>query len=714
MQHDIQYYQKKNNIKRFAMRKILFLTMMIFSYINCTSQVNNDLIIKHIEHMSEKNNDEISDYSELIEAYWSLLENPININGDNIDQLAELKLISIFELEKIKTYRKEYGSFQIIEELFEVEGLDKTSVEIIKNIICFEDDNDSRISIKDLKYGKHKIISQIDQCLNKKKGYLDVDDSLLLNNINSIYLGSPYRLYLRYNYSYRDKLEYGFVVEKDPGEYLFKSSINDSIRMLLDGKCYSGFDFYTFHIVVHNFGFLFETLAIGDYKISFGQGLCMGSGMAMNAQGGSLLRRNKKITASKSANEAYYLRGIANTLKYNNFELSTFYSNKRIDANVLTYDSLSEVPLQISSLQQSGLHRTYNEIMDRKVVRQQLLGLNFSYRNARFQIGYTLHKTKLSAKVNPNSNIYNLFYFKGKELANQSIDFYYVTDRTLLYGEIAMSSNKGKAGLFGFTIQPVGYIDLNFLYRNYAKDYQCLYSNAYSAGSYPRNEKGLYLNSIISIAANWVYSTSIDFYRSDWFKSTAHSPSHGYDFDSQLNYQPSNNTLFFIEYRNRNKMDNTSRDDIFQKYLVEERYNMIRFHSAFQITSYITLKNRVEYHFNNDENGDYNSYLIYHDIIYNNTESQYSIAFRYEVFNAEKGSVYAYENDVLYAFAVGGLSGKGIRSYITGKIKILGNINISGKIGVTSYDNKREIGSGLETISNNWRCDCKLQIIWNF
>lgn len=701
-------------MRSLAMKKIFLLMMMFFICTDCISQINKDLIIEQIERMSEDSSDEENDYSELIEAYWELLENPLNINGDDIDQLAEFRFISVFQLEKIKSYIKEYGDIRFIEELYEIEGMDDKSIEMIKDIICFEESKKKEMRFSDLKYGKHKVITQVDQCLNKKKGYSVVEDSLLYQNPNSIYLGSPQRFYLRYNYTYKDKLEYGFVVEKDPGEYLFKSNVNDSLIALLGDNCYTGFDFCTFHISVHNFGFLFETVVIGDYKISFGQGLCMGSGMAMNAQGGSLLRRNKKITASKSANEAYYLRGIANTLKYNNFELSTFYSNKRIDANVLTYDSLSEVPLQISSLQQSGLHRTYNEIMDRKVVRQQLLGLNFSYRNARFQIGYTLHKTKLSAKVNPNSNIHNLFYFKGKELANQSIDFYYVTDRTLLYGEIAMSSNKGKAGLFGLTIQPVGYIDLNFLYRNYAKDYQCLYSNAYSAGSYPRNEKGLYLNSIISIAANWVYSTSIDFYRSDWFKSTAYSPSHGYDFDSQLNYQPNNNTLFFIEYRNRNKMDNTSGDDIFQKYLVEERYNMIRFHSAFQITSYITLKNRVEYHFNNDENGDYNSYLIYHDIIYNNTESQYSIAFRYEVFNAEKGSVYAYENDVLYAFAVGGLSGKGIRSYITGKIKILGNINISGKIGVTSYDNKREIGSGLETISNNWRCDCKLQIIWNF
>ena len=83
-------------------------------------------------------------------------------------------------------------------------------------------------------------------------------------------------------------------------------------------------------------------------------------------------------------------------------------------------------------------------------------------------------------------------------------------------------------------------------------------------------------------------------------------------------------------------------------------------------------------------------------------------------FNAEKGNVYAYENDVLYAFAVGGLSGKGIRTYLVGKIKFMKQIQFSGKIGITFYENKNVIGNGLESIENNWRGDGKLQLVWSF
>ncbi len=682
-------------------------------HINIYAQIDNDLIIDYFEKMSETNEEEYSDYSELLESYWSLTENPININSNDIDQLAEMKLINIFQLENIKEYIKNYGDIIFLEELYEIDGLDKTNIEMIKPLICFKGQSPDKINLKDIfRYGKYKTLLESSQCLNKKKGYYDIEDSLLYAKPNSFYLGSPQKLYLRHNFTYNNRIEAGFVLEKDPGEYIFKHNINDSILKLLGNKCYSSFDFFSFHIYITKFWFL-KTLAIGDYKVSFGQGLTMGSGMSFVANGSSLLRRNKKISASKSANEAHHLRGIASTFEYKNFELSIFYSNKKTDANVIEYDTIDGTPLKISSLQQSGLHRTYNEILDRSAVRQQLYGLNLSYKTSNFQIGYTLHKTHLNAELMPDKNIYNTFYFKGKELTNQGLNFYYVLKKMLLYGEIAMSDNKGKAGLIGTTIQPTGYIEFTILYRNYAKDYQCLYSNAFASGSNTRNEKGWYFSSALSLAPNWKFITSVDLHKSDWFKNTAYSPSQAYEFDTQLNYQPEQNISFSIKYRKKSKMKNSGTTNTFQKSLIEEKNNMLRFHASYNLHDDITLKNRVEYHFNSGDDETNNSYLIYQDIIYNPNEKPYNIAFRYELFNAEKGSVYAYENDVSYSFGVNALTGKGIRTYLVGKVQPYDKIQISGKIGFTFYDDKDVIGSGLETIEGNWRGDGKIQIVWS-
>ena len=138
---------------------------------------------------------------------------------------------------------------------------------------------------------------------------------------------------------------------------------------------------------------------------------------------------------------------------------------------------------------------------------------------------------------------------------------------------------------------------------------------------------------------------------------------------------------------------------------------MVRFHVSYDLFDILTLKNRIEYHFNNYEDGKYNSYLIYQDIIYNPPDNTYNFSFRYELFHAEKARVYAYENHALYPFAAGGWPRKRIRTYFVGRIKPIDKIQISGKIGFTFYDDKNEIGTGLETIKNNWHSDAKLQII---
>ena len=76
------------------MKKII-LIFLLYSAVTSFAQISNELIIEQIERMAENSEEENLDYSELIEAYWSLLENPININSNDIDILTEYKIISM-------------------------------------------------------------------------------------------------------------------------------------------------------------------------------------------------------------------------------------------------------------------------------------------------------------------------------------------------------------------------------------------------------------------------------------------------------------------------------------------------------------------------------------------------------------------------------------------------------------------------------------------
>ncbi len=694
-------------MKRFLIPILIILPCLAFAQ----NDITDEIIIDQIERMMENSEEEI-DFTELIEEYWTICENKININNpDELNQLIELHLVNIFIVEKINDYRKNYGNFMLFDELTFVEGIDEMTLNILNPVICFEKPQEKeKFRARDLlKYGKHQTIFQIEQCFNKKAGYQDVSDSILYDNPNKKYLGSPQKMLLRYSFSSNNKLEFGFALEKDAGEYLFSPKINDSIKTLIGDKAYKTIDFVSFHFLINDYKFV-KTLALGDYQLSFGQGVTMGSGLAFAASGGSLLRKSKKIRASKSANEVRYLRGVATTLNYRNWDLTVFYSNKNVDANVSVVDSLGE-PLVVTALQQTGLHRTYGELIDRHAIRQQLFGGNLSYRSNRFQIGYTIHKTVLSCELNPDPRLYNTFYFRGKSLVNQGVDFYYVLKKFAFYGEAAISDNLAPAALLGTTVQPAGYIDITVLYRYYDKKYQNFYSNSFAAGS-SRNEKGLYLSTSITFAPRWKLIATADFPQYDWIKTTAYAPSRTQDYNLQVEHQINSKSLFFIQLRYKDKEKNGSSENTYIRNLIHERKMSLRFHITYPIGNDFILKNRVEFSTNKDVPKNGTSYLIYQDILYNPETCPYSFAFRYAMFDSPNGAVYAYENDVLNSFSIGSFYHKGMRIYLLGKVKLRWGLAINAKIGCTIYSDVNEISSGLELIEGNVKTEGKVQLVW--
>ena len=498
-------------MKRFLTPLLIMLPLTIFAQ----NMITDDIIIDQIERTLEDSDDEI-DFTDLIEEYWAICDSKINVNNpEELNQLVDLHLVNIFVVEKINDYRKNYGDIMMFEEMSFIEGIDEMTLNIIKPLICFETTHEKeKLRAKDIwKYGKHQTIFQIEQCFNEKAGYKDEK-----------YLGSPHKMLLRYSFTSQKKLEFGFAMEKDAGE-----------KNILD--------FTSFHFLIHDLKIV-KTLALGDYQLAFGQGVTMGSGMTFAASGGSLMRKSKQIRASKSANEVRYLRGIATTLNFRKLDLTLFYSNKKVDANVSIVDSLG-MPLVVTALQQTGLHRTESELADRHAITQQLLGGNLSYRNSNFQIGYTIHKTILSCELSPDPRLYNTFYFRGKSLVNQGVDFYYVLKKFAFYGEAAISDNLAPAALIGTTIQPAGYIDFSVLYRYYDKKYQNFYCNAFASGS-TRNEKGLYLSTSITFAPRWKLIATADFPQYDWIKTTAYAPSRAQDYNLQIEHQINSNSLLPI------------------------------------------------------------------------------------------------------------------------------------------------------------------------
>jgi hypothetical protein len=76
--------------------------------------------------------------------------------------------------------------------------------------------------------------------------------------------------------------------------------------------------------------------------------------------------------------------------------------------------------------------------------------------------------------------------------------------------------------------------------------------------------------------------------------------------------------------------------------------------------------------------------------------------------------MYAYENDVLYYFAIPAYSGRGTRTYLTARYKIRRGIDIWLRYGQWFYNNQESIGSGLSTIDGNRKSEVRALLVFKF
>ena len=719
------------------MKRLAFLILSLFVVTFAKAQIAidtlnsdalNELLIEQVERMAEDSDDDI-DYEELLDYYIFLSDNPINLNSDEVARLVELHLISAFQYEELKKYRRFYGDFLFMDELEMVEGFDPQTVDIIRPLVFVgQDKSKDKITFKKLAHGKHQLLGRYEQILEKQQGYLSTTDSALLAKPNSRYLGCPQKLQFRYNYNFRNQIRAGFVLEKDAGEMFFTDKVSDTIKALL-GKNYSrGFDFVGFHLYAKDLGIV-KAAVLGDYQLSFGQGLTLWSGMGFGkaGAGSSVMKQGRGISPKSSASEYAFMRGGAVTLGYGPFSGTVFYSNRLVDANVSVTDTIESEAEFISSLQETGYHRTIGELLDRHAIRQQIVGGHLSYAIAHFEVGYTAHHTWLSVPLELRPTHYNQFYFQGSQLTDQGIDFKYVKGKVAVFGEVAMSINHDStaiqqlhwsqrlAGLAGVTFKPAGYLNFTMMYRDYGKTYQNLYSNAFGEGSRNQGQRGIYLGVEAAPAPYWNILAYVDQFQFTWLTSQVNAPSRGHDYYLRVSHSFNRRTNAYLQFRSKTKMKNSTDGQVFSHYPIFYTKNTVRFNINYQIVGDLHCSNKAEYaHYRNDDGTNQHGYFLCQDIAYKPENLPFSLTFRYAIFDAKdyNARVYAYENDVLYSFSVPALYGKGMRMYLLGKVKLFNALTLYARVGCTIYSDRDVIGSGLTQIEGNHKTDLKVEAVW--
>ena len=720
------------------MRRLVIIILFLLFAVAAKAQIAidtlsaealNELLIEQVERMAEDSDDDI-DYEELLDYYIFLSDNPINLNSDDMVRLVELHLISAFQFEEVKKYRRYYGDFMFLDELEMVEGFDAQTIDIIRPLVyAGQDKSKDKITFRKLaRYGKHQLLGRYEQILEKQQGYLPIDDSALLAKPNSRYLGCPQKLQFRYNYNYRNQIRAGFVVEKDAGEMFFTDKVSDTIKSLLGKQYRRGFDFIGFHLYAKDLGIV-KAAVLGDYQLSFGQGLTLWSGMTFGkaGAGSSVMKQARGIAPKASASEYGFMRGAAVTLGKGPFSGTVFYSHRWVDANISVADSLDNEAEFVSSLQETGYHRTIGELLDRHAIRQQVVGGHLTYAIAHFEVGYTAYHTWLNVPLELRPSHYNQFYFQGKSLTNQGIDVKYVKGKYAVFGEMAMSLNFDStnliqtqrpwalAGLVGLTVKPAGYLNFTIMYRDYGRAYQNLLSNAFGEGSRNQGQRGVYLGVEVAPAPYWTILAYADQFQFTWLTSQVNAPSRGHDYYLRVSHSFNRRTSAYLQLRSKTKMKNSTDGEVFSHYPIFYTKNTVRFNITYELGWDIHCANKAEYaHYRNEDGSNEHGYFLCQDIAYKPENLPFSLTFRYAIFDAKDYSarVYAYENDVLYSFSVPAMYGKGMRFYLLGKVKLFNSLTLYARIGRTIYSDRNTVGTGLSQIEGNHKTDLKVEAIW--
>lgn len=668
-----------------------FITPFISLFITCYSVYSQQTIPvdkwkEYVEDLADESLDEAR--LETLYADLSYLsEHPMDLNEVTRDQLSRLPFLSDRQIEQILRYRKRVERFVSLYELKGIEDMDFQTIQLVLPFVYVGEKSVDKIpfTVKNLlKYGSNELLFRYDQCFQQKKGYGSYPDSVLQKYPNRKYLGEPFYASIRYSYNFEDRLQMGFVGEKDAGEPFWS-------------EMHKGFDYYSFHFLLKEHGVL-KTLAIGDYKVSFGQGLVISNDFSpsRSALVSQAERRNNGFRRHYSTNEQDFFRGVATTLTWKDWDASLFYSYRKLDGAV-DKDTFPTVKTD-------GLHRLSRDWEKRKKVGMQTLGGNVRFARSDVHIGLTaLHYSFGGLTLYPQEKPYNRFAFRGKSNFNIGVDYMLKNRWGKLYGETAISGNGAMATLNALRLAPVSYLSLLILYRYYDRRYQAFFGNAFAQNSSVQNEQGVYLGFQWTPFGYWKISAYADFYRFPWLKYQVDYPSVGREYMAQLDYAWNASCSTYLRYKCKEKDE-------------DGKQQRLRWQASYVLASAWHLRTSADGIFSDYGGDNQMGYSLSQSIGWKPS----TIPFRFDTYVAwfstdgYASRISSYEKNILYAFYMPSFYGKGFRFALSFHWDITRYLSLSAKLGHTYYKDRDKIGTDTEEIAGNQKTDLSALFRWKF
>lgn len=386
--------------------------------------------------------------------------------------------------------------------------------------------------------GAYEVLGTLEVPLYRRAGFYDYDDT---NYETKMFTGYNSAHTLRVRYNWRQRVMYGVTVQEDVGErfgvygghpwdyqsaYFFYKS-DPVVRRETSHRRGSGEQDRGSRIrsSYNQISFNRFTLAAGDYRLSLGQGLIMGSNgwTQQTSIFNNLRMETTGIRPHTGTDESRFLRGAAANVRLGRngqWTLAAFGSFRKLDGTLRVRETDDDDLVKaaddvdvaddgayeyISAWKTDGLHRTLQEIDKRHVAIQLLAGGRAGFASRGLNVGVNgvwLHYNK---PYEPAPRAYNKYYMSGCTASAFSLDYTYRRRMWSLQGEFALDGQGHYASTATVRYRPHRSVLLVAQERSVSKEFVSPYGHTLMANSQIQNEHAVLLG------AQWRPSARLQF-----------------------------------------------------------------------------------------------------------------------------------------------------------------------------------------------------------
>ena len=276
-----------------------------------------------------------------------------------------------------------------------------------------------------------------------------------------------------------------------------------------------------------------------------------------------------------------------------------------------------------------------------------LMGVNVTGKWKKWKVGVTA--------------IENLYSDTTEAKAVVGLNARYNFGKVDIWGEVAATQGNtwGYGGIIGIDFTPINDVSLLALYRHYSPYFDNPYAYAFSEKSRLNDENGFYLGVDVRTLVKWRLAGYVDAFRE------------GYDAMAQADFIP--NSTYDMNWR------------VWARRQINKDTYALRYRFIYRLPSW-TFRTQADANMVKTDGWNYGVSLL-QDVEYHIPTLPIVLQLRLQAFDAREWNnrIYAYENDILYAYSIPNVYGLGGRFWLNARYKINETLSLYLRVSETVY-----------------------------